>query len=57
LHQTPAAGHAPIIVERGEGVSPGSAALMAGLGGVALGAGAVFAAKLDKGSKHEDEEA
>ncbi|MDY0191134.1 MAG: hydrogenase small subunit [Desulfuromonas sp.] len=57
LHPTPASGHVPITVERGEGVSPGSAALMAGLGGVALGAGAVFAAKLDKGSNHEDEKA
>jgi hypothetical protein len=31
---------------------------MAGLGGAAIGAGAVFAAKLgDKGTKHEDEKA
>lgn len=57
LHPTPAAAHAPITFERGEGISPGSAALMAGLGGAALGAGAVFAAKLDKGSEDEDEKA
>ncbi|WP_028583196.1 hydrogenase small subunit [Desulfogranum mediterraneum] len=58
LHATPAASHAPITVERGQGASPGSAALMAGLGGAALGAGAVFTAKLgSKGTDHEDEKA
>ncbi|WP_448871638.1 hydrogenase small subunit [Desulfobulbus propionicus] len=58
LHVAPAAGHAPITAERGQGTSTGSVALMAGLGGAAIGAGAVFAAKLgDKGTKHEDEKA
>ncbi len=58
LHVTPAAKHAPISVERGQGISPGSAALMAGAGGAALGAGAVFAAKLKgKGAENEDEKA
>ena len=58
LHATPNAGHAPITVERGEGVSPGAAALMAGVGGAAIGAGVVFAAKLgNKEEHHEDEKA
>lgn len=60
LHPTPAAAHAPITVERGEGVNAGSAALMAGVGGAAIGAGAVFIANLGKGKKennHEDEKA
>ena len=58
LHVAPSAEHAPITVERGEAVSSSSAALMAGLGGAALGAGAVFAAKLGKKeARHEDEKA
>nr|WP_321466343.1 hydrogenase small subunit [uncultured Desulfobulbus sp.] len=58
LHVAPAAEHAPITAERGQGTSTGSVGLMAGLGGAALGAGAVFAAKLgSKGTKHEDEKA
>ena len=58
LHVAPSAEHAPITVERGETVSSSSAALMAGLGGAALGAGAVFAAKLGKKeARHEDEKA
>lgn len=58
LHSTPTAGHAPITVERGQGVSPGAAALMAGVGGAALGAGIVFASKLEnKEQHHEDEKA
>ena len=62
LHATPTAGHAPITVERGQGVSPETAALMAGVGGAALGAGIVFAAKLgnkpsSEDRHHEDEKA
>ncbi len=58
LHTTPGAGSAPITLERGEGASPGSAALMAGVAGAALGAGAVFTAKLGgKEVDHEDKKA
>lgn len=58
LHATPVAGHAPIVVERGQGVTPAAAALMAGLGGAAIGAGAVFTAKLgNKESANEDKKA
>ena len=41
-------------MERGEGVSVKSAALMAGAAGAALGAGAVFTAKLS-GKEGKDE--
>jgi hydrogenase small subunit len=58
LNATPGANHAPITMERGQGASAGSAALMAGALGVAVGAGAVYAAKLGgKEQGHEDEEA
>jgi len=58
IHTTPAAAHAPISSERGEGVSAGSAALMAGAAGAAIGAGVVFTAKLGgKESKNENKEA
>ncbi|WP_051309092.1 hydrogenase small subunit [Desulfogranum japonicum] len=53
---TPAASHAPITVERGEGVTAETAALMAGFGGAALGAGAVFAAKLGGKEKTDENE-
>ncbi|MBU0484898.1 MAG: hydrogenase small subunit [Proteobacteria bacterium] len=43
---TPAAGQPPISDEKGTGISVGSAALLAGAAGVALGAGAVFTKKL-----------
>lgn len=52
-HVTPGASHAPITVERGEGISAGSAALLAGAAGAAVGAGAVFTAKM--GGKEKDE--
>jgi hydrogenase small subunit len=54
LHTTPPAAHPPISMERGEGVSVKSAALMAGAAGAALGAGAVFTAKLS-GKEGKDE--
>ena len=58
LHPTPGASHAPITLERGEGASAGSAALMAGIAGAALGAGAVFVSKLNgKEGKNEDKKA
>jgi hydrogenase small subunit len=58
IHTTPFAGHTPITVERGEGASAGSAALMAGLAGAAVGAGVVFTAKLGgKENKNENKEA
>lgn len=58
MHTTPAAGHAPISVERGKGVSAGSAALMAGAAGAAMGAGIVFTTKLGgKEGKNENKEA
>lgn len=56
LHSTPPAGHAPITVERGTGVTPGSAALMAGLGGAAIGAGAIFVTRLGKKDAHHEDE-
>lgn len=43
-----ATGHPPIVEERGEGVSAGAAALLAGAAGAALGAGAVAAKNLGK---------
>ena len=57
LHTTPAAQHAPIHAERGQGASAGTAGLMAAVGGAALGAGAVFASKLGKEQHHEDKKA
>ncbi len=62
MNVTPAATHAPINVERGQGVSPGSAALLAGVAGAAIGAGAVFTAKIGDGKQkekqgHEDQKA
>lgn len=58
LQMAPSAGHAPITAERGEGISAGSVALMAGLGGAAIGAGAVFISKIGKkGPENEDKEA
>ena len=49
---TPAAVHAPIQETRGGGISKGAAALLGGIGGAAIGAGAVVAKRLgdkDKG--------
>ncbi len=51
MNVTPAATHAPITVERGQGISPGSAALIAGAAGAAIGAGAVFTAKISDKEK------
>jgi hydrogenase small subunit len=55
LHSTPGANHAPIQPEREDNSgSKTEVALMAGLGGAALGAGAVFISKLGgKESEHE----
>ncbi len=54
LHKTPGAAHAPIDKEqeRGGKASGAEIALMAGLGGAAIGAGAVFSKKL--GGKESD---
>jgi len=49
---TQALGHPPITEPRGQGVSPGAAALLAGAAGAAVGAGAVMAKKL--GTSDED---
>ncbi len=49
---TPSAVHAPIQTTRGGGISKGAAALLGGIGGAAIGAGAVAAKRLgdkDKG--------
>lgn len=49
---TPAAEHAPIQTQRGAGISKGSAALLGGIAGAAIGVGAVVAKRLgdkDKG--------
>ncbi len=56
LHATPAASHAPITLERGEGVSVASASVMAGVVGAAVGAGAVFASKLSGKERTNDDE-
>jgi len=48
---TPAAGHPPIVAERGAGMSAGAAALVAGAAGAAVGAGVVVAKNL--GTKDE----
>jgi hydrogenase small subunit len=50
---TPAAAHAPIRAERGAGVSKGSAALLGGIAGAAIGAGAVIAKRLGDADKGE----
>lgn len=54
VNLTPGASHAPITVERGEGISAGAAALLAGAAGAALGAGAVFTAKIGGKEKKEN---
>jgi len=43
---TPSAMHPPITEERGQGVSAGAAAVLAGAAGIAIGAGAVMTKKL-----------
>lgn len=54
LHATPGAGHAPIQPERDTKATAAEIALMAGIGGAALGAGAVYTSKLrGKETEHE----
>jgi hydrogenase small subunit len=50
---TPAAAHAPIETKRGAGISAGAAALVGGIAGVAIGAGAVAAKKMGDKDKGE----
>jgi hydrogenase small subunit len=50
---TPAAVHAPIETKRGAGISAGAAALVGGIAGVAIGAGAVAAKKMGDKDKGE----
>jgi hydrogenase small subunit len=50
---TPAAEHAPIQTKRGAGISAGSAALVGGIAGVAIGAGAVVAKRMGDKDKGE----
>jgi len=50
---TPAAAHAPIQAKRGAGISAGSAALVGGIAGVAIGAGAVAAKRMGDKDKGE----
>jgi hydrogenase small subunit len=52
-HITPAAAHAPIETEQGKGVSAGAAAVVGGIAGVAIGAGAVIAKKLGESEEGE----
>jgi len=50
---TPAATHAPIQTKRGAGISTGAAALVGGIAGVAIGAGAVAAKRMGDKDKGE----
>ena len=50
---TPAAAHAPIQTKRGAGISTGAAALVGGIAGVAIGAGAVAAKRMGDKDKGE----
>jgi hypothetical protein len=50
---TPAAGHAPIEMEKGKGLSAGAAGVLGGIAGVAVGAGAVIAKQLGKTDEGE----
>ncbi|MBU0769152.1 MAG: hydrogenase small subunit, partial [Proteobacteria bacterium] len=50
---TPAAAHAPIQTKRGAGISTGSAALIGGIAGAAIGAGAVVVKRLGDKDKGE----
>jgi hydrogenase small subunit len=54
--QTPPDQYARIDENIGDGVSPAAAALAAGLGGVAVGAGAVFVSRLGKDEDGDDKE-
>ncbi len=53
-HITPSAIHSPIVADRGKGVSPGSAALLAGAAGVAVGASATAIYKIGKPEDTDD---
>ncbi len=50
----PPLGYPRIVEEQGQGMSAGSAALVAGVGGLAVGAGAVMARNLGKNKKPDD---
>ncbi|CAA7614321.1 hydrogenase small subunit [Magnetospirillum sp. UT-4] len=53
-NQRPPAGYPRISEEQGTGATAGAAALVAGIAGVAVGAGAVLAKNLGKSEKSED---
>jgi hydrogenase small subunit len=53
LQAKPDAAHAPIETVKGKGVSAGSAALLGGIAGVAIGAGAVITKNLGKSDEGE----
>ncbi len=53
LQVMPDAAHAPIETEKGKGVSAGAAALLGGIAGVAIGAGAVITKNLGKSDEGE----
>ncbi len=53
---TPAAAHAPITVEKGRGMSKGSAALLGGLAGAAIGAGVMVTKQLGKAESADEKE-
>jgi hydrogenase small subunit len=50
---SPPTAFARIAEDKGRGITPGAAALAAGLGGAAIGAGAVFASRLGKAEQAE----
>jgi len=50
---SPPTAFARIAEDKGQGITPGAAALAAGLGGAAIGAGAVFASRLGKAEQAE----
>lgn len=50
---TPEAGHAPIETEQGKGLTAGAAAVVGGIAGVAIGAGAVIAKQLGESEEGE----
>lgn len=52
---TPSADQPPIVVERGEGVSVGAAALLAGAAGAAVGAGIVAAKNVGKSDESSED--
>ena len=54
--QTPPDTYVGINPDIGTGVTPGAAALAAGLGGLAIGAGSVLASRLGKDDDHASDE-